>query len=169
MARISWPVSTCWKDTKCQRPAGIQYDELHANVTTVQDVENQSEKNRKYRTSHISSNGYYGYLPVIPDIEDYAMDTSDAGAENSMGNGTDPKNGSCTGGTLTSTENVNVLSMGVTLGRRKRNSEEDNSTDEPKRQRKEEFCGLTPCQVMVLPTTRSFDAHYPRCIMGHYV
>lgn len=137
MARISWPVSTCWRDTKCQRPAGIQYDELHANVTTVQDVENQSEKNRKYRTSHISSNGYYGYLPVIPDIEDYAMDTSDAGAENSMGNGTDPKNGSCTGGTLTSTENVNVLSMGITLGRRKRNSEEDNSTDEPKRQRKE--------------------------------
>jgi hypothetical protein len=74
----------------------------------------------------------------MPDIEDYAMDTSDAGAENSMGNGTDPKNGSCTG-TLTSMENVNVnvLSVGITLGRRKRNSEEDNSTDEPKRQRKE--------------------------------
>jgi len=32
-----------------------------------------------------------------------------------------------------------------------------------------EFCGLTPCQVKVLPTTRSFDANYQRCIMGHYV
>lgn len=137
MARISWPVSTCLKDAKSQRPAGMEYDELHTNVTTVQDVENQPEKNGNYRTSHITSNGYYGYLPVIPDIEDYAMDTSDAGAENRMGNGTDPKNGSCIG-TLTSTENVNVnvLSVGITLGRRKRNSEES-STDESKRQRKE--------------------------------
>jgi hypothetical protein len=114
----------------------MRYDELNANVTWVQDVENRSENNGKHRTSHISSNGYYGYLPVIPDIEDYAMDTSDAGAENSMGNGTDPKNGSCIS-TLTKMENVNVLSVGITLGRRKRNSEEDNSTDEPKRQRKE--------------------------------
>lgn len=138
MARISWPVSTCCNDTKRQRPAGMRYDELHANATRVQDVENRSENNGKYRTSHISSNGYYGYLPVIPDIEDYAMDTSDAVAENSMGNGTDPKDGSCIS-TLTKTENVNVnvMSVGITLGRRKRNSEEDNSTDEPKRQRQE--------------------------------
>jgi hypothetical protein len=74
----------------------------------------------------------------MPFAEDYAMDTNDAGAENSVGNGTDPKNGLCIN-KLTNMQsgNGNVLSVGISIGRRKRISEEDNSSEEPKRQRQE--------------------------------
>lgn len=170
MATINCNVRAAWNDTKCYRLAGAGYDEFHSRVTTVEEVGSQSEKSGKHETSHISSDGYYGSLPAVPFIDDYAMDTNDAGAENSMESGRDPKNDACSSA-LTHMPNLNenLVSVGVTLGRRKRINDEHNTTAEPKRQRHEEFCGLTPCQVKVLPTTRSFDAHYQRCIMGHYV
>lgn len=138
MATMNSNVSTHWNDTKCQRLAGMRCDEFCTHVIGVQDAGNQPEKNGIYRSCYISSNGYYGYLPVMPYAEDYPMDTNDAGAENSMGNGTDPKNGPCIS-TLTNmlNGNGNVLSVGISIGRRKRINKEDNSTEEPKRQRQE--------------------------------
>ena len=66
------------------------------------------------------------------------MDTNDAGAESSMENGRGPKNGSCISAlTLMSNVNENVVSVGITLGRRKRINDEYNTTAEPKRQRHE--------------------------------
>jgi hypothetical protein len=137
MATIDCDVRTCWNDAKRQRLAGMGCDEFY-NITAVQDGRKECEKNEKYQLSHISSNGYYGYLPVMPDTDDYAMDTNDAGAENSMGNGTDPKNEPCIS-TLTNMQNINgnVLSVGISLGRRKRISGECNPTEKPKRRRKE--------------------------------
>ncbi|KDR13861.1 uncharacterized protein LOC110835054 isoform X1 [Zootermopsis nevadensis] len=108
--------------------------EICTNGISVQDVGIQSEV---YRSCHSSSNGYYGYLPVKPYAEDYAMDTSDVGAENSIGNGTDPKNGPCIN-SLTNIQNGNVLSVGISIGRRKRINEEVHFTGKPKRQRQEE-------------------------------
>jgi len=187
----------------------------------------KSEKNVKHETSHIST-GYYACLPAVPFMDDYAMDTNDAGAENSVENWRDPKNESCISAlTRMPNLNENAVSVGITLGRRKRINDEYHTTAEPKRHRHEgnlikfltvcacksicieefcsqlwvfirsfemgkrkednclktlnetyffilrccfsEFCGLTPCQVKVLPTTCSFDANYQRCIMGHYV
>lgn len=169
MATINCNVRESWNDTKCYRLAGTGY-EFESHVTTAEEAGSQSEKNVKHETSHISTDGYYARLPAVPFMDDYAMDTNDAGAENSMENGRDPKNGSCISAlTLMPNLNENDVSVGITLARRKRINDEYNTTAEPKRQRHEEFCGLTPCQVKVLPTTRSFDANYQRCIMGHYV
>jgi len=56
------------------------------------------------------------------------MDTNDAGAESSMENGRGPKNGSCISAlTLMSNLNENVVSVGITLGRRKRINDEYNT------------------------------------------
>lgn len=138
MAAINCSVSTRWNDTKCQRLAGLGSDEFPSHIMGVQDVGKQPEKNGKYKYCHISSNGYYGYLPVMSYAEDYAMDTNDASAENSMGNGRDPKNERSISA-LTNMQHVNgnILSVGISIGRRKRICEEDNSTEEPKRQRQE--------------------------------
>lgn len=121
--------------------------EICTNGISVQDVGIQSEV---YRSCHSSSNGYYGYLPVKPYAEDYAMDTSDVGAENSIGNGTDPKNGPCIN-SLTNIQNGNVLSVGISIGRRKRINEEVHFTGKPKRQRQEgnSMQFLTNCGLQV--------------------
>jgi hypothetical protein len=138
MATINCNVRAAWNDTKCYRLAGAGYDEFHSRVTTVEEVGSQSEKSGKHETSHISSDGYYGSLPAVPFIDDYAMDTNDAGAENSMESGRDPKNDACSSA-LTHMPNLNenLVSVGVTLGRRKRINDEHNTTAEPKRQRHE--------------------------------
>lgn len=226
MAATNSNVQAPRNDIKRYRFAGTGY-ELYSHQTPVKEDESQSENNVKHETSHISSDGYYACLPAVPFIDDYAMDTNDAGAENSMENGIDPNNESCISALrdmLVLNENVSVE---ITLRRKKRINDEY-TTAEPKRQRHEgnlikfltksapvsqfvlkifacsdgfslgalkwekrkegiclktlnetyffilrccfsEFCGLTPCQVKVPTTTRSSDAHYQRCIMGHYV
>lgn len=227
MAAINCNVQAPWNDRKYYRFARTGY-EFHSHLTPVKEDDSHSGKNVKHETSHISSDGYYACLPAVPFMDDYAMDTNDVGAENSMENGRDPKNESCISAlTDMPVLNENVVSVEIALRRRKRINDEY-ATAEPKRQRHEgnlikfltksapvshfvlkifacsdgfslgalkwekrkegnclktmnetyffilrccfsEFCGLTPCQVKVLPTTRSFDAHYQRCIMGHYV
>jgi hypothetical protein len=138
MATVNCNVRTPWNDTKCHRFAGTGYNEFYSHITTVEKVGSQSEKNGKHEVSHTSSDDYNGYLPTVPDIDDYAMDTNDAGAENSMENGRDPKNDSCMSALIhTSDLNENVRSVGITLGRRKRSNDERNTTAEPKRQRHE--------------------------------
>ena len=137
MATINCNVREPWNDTKCYRLAGTGY-EFHSHVTPVQEIGSPSEKNVKHETSHISTGGYYACLPAAPFMDDYAMDTNDAGAENSIENGRDPKNESSISElTLMPNVNENVVSVGITLGRRKRISDEYNTTAEPKRQRHE--------------------------------
>jgi hypothetical protein len=58
--------------------------------------------------------------------------------ENSLENGRDPENDSCISA-LTHMPNLNenIVSVGITLGRRKLINDEHNTTAEPKRQRQE--------------------------------
>jgi len=137
MATVNCNVREPWNDTKCYRLAGTGY-EFHSHATTAEEVGSQSEKNVKHETSDISTDGYYACVPAVPFMDDYAMDTNDAGAENSLENGRDPKNESCISAlTLMPSLNENVVSVGITLGRRKRLNDEYNTTAEPKRQRHE--------------------------------
>jgi hypothetical protein len=137
MATINCNVREPCNDSKCYWLAGTGY-EFHSHVTAAERVGSQSENNVKNETSHISTDSFYAYLPAVPFMSDYAMDTNDAGAENSMEHGSDPNNESCISA-LTHMPNLNehIVSVGITVGRRKRINDEHITTAEPKRQRQE--------------------------------
>ncbi|PSN41859.1 hypothetical protein C0J52_10247 [Blattella germanica] len=172
MTTVKYFVNANWDtgNDKCQNQTDreVGYEELNSRIKEFEKAGNHGSMHvrSEKQVYHVSSNGYYGYLPIMNEpTEELEMDTNDDDTvimRNEIGTGVNSAS-------PTDDKSKSGLSFGISLGRRKRMNVENNSLDFSKKQRIEEFCGLSPCQVTVPPTPRSSDVHYPRCIMGHYV
>ncbi|KAJ9594935.1 hypothetical protein L9F63_013751 [Diploptera punctata] len=157
MAKINYNITSVWNNDTFNF-AGKHYEgKLRLDAVQNPGKETVASESNDKHAYYTSSNGYYGYLPIMQETkhEECMMDTNDSDM--------------IIAGVQTDEKTKNIFSMGINLGRRKRDRREDITVECTKKQRKEEFSGLSPCQVTVPPPTRSTDVHYPRCIMGHYV
>ena len=135
MATINCNISALWNNDTCPNFTGKHYEELKPRLEAIQNPgkEKVTFERVDKQIYHVSSNGYYGYLPILPETmhEDYPMDTNDSDLE-IAGVQTTEK-----GDTSDRLKTENVFSVGITLGRRKRVRGEDNTVEWSKKQRKE--------------------------------
>ena len=111
-----------WNNDKCQKFAGKHYEHLKMLI----DVQNRGNEKvasaQNEQVYHISSNAYYGYLPVMPvkRLEEMPMDISDSDVVTRVGH----------------VKTEADFSFERTAGRRKRDRVDDNIDEWSKKQRK---------------------------------